>query len=108
MAYIHSNILSVGGTPQKLYGLVESDIVLTELTLTNINDTQSCLIDLFLYGSHTSVTGQRFYIIKNLTLFKGTSIQFDSSDIGYDNKLYDLYIQLRDSSSKLDVKLKTT
>lgn len=108
MAYTHQHIIGSSGFITKIRSIVTDTTTLQELTLSSVKDSGNCTVDLFIYGKHTSVTGQKFYIIKNLIILKGTSVTFDSSDIGYDNTLYDLYIQVANNKDALDLKLKIT
>tara|TARA_R100000908_G_C3752176_1_gene146688 strand:- start:1742 stop:2068 length:327 start_codon:yes stop_codon:yes gene_type:complete len=108
MAYTHQHIIGSSGFITKIRSIVTDTTTLQELTLSSVKDNGSCTVDLFIYGNHAPVTGQKFYIIKNLIILKGTSVTFDSSDIGYDNKLYDLYIQVSSNKDALDLKLKIT
>tara|TARA_R100001530_G_scaffold132914_1_gene105730 strand:+ start:619 stop:945 length:327 start_codon:yes stop_codon:yes gene_type:complete len=107
MEYIHKNILGTTGLIHKVYPKVSTTTILDTLVISNIHNTDSCILDIFLFRGLTSTPSEKFYIIKNLTILKGTSITFDSIDIGYDNTLYDLYLELKSNASKIDLKLKT-
>ena len=51
----------------------------------------------------SDATIYKYYIIKNLVIPTGTTVQLDENDLKFENKYYDLYIQLGDAGSTLDV-----
>ena len=108
MGYIHKHILGNLGKTQVIHPKGTTTISVDSLVISNIHSTDSCIIDLFLFNNPTVTTTEKFYIIKNLTISKGTSVVFDSTDIGYDPTIYTLYLHVNSSASTVDLKLKTT
>ena len=51
----------------------------------------------------SDITTYKYYIIKNLVIPSGVTVQLDENDLKFENKYYDLYIQLGDSGSTVDV-----
>ena len=105
MAYIHKNILGSVGLTQLIHSKNSQNVL--ELVITNVHNTSNCTIDLLLRGNPTPTTASKYYILKNVIIAKGTALVLDNADIGYDSKVYDLYLTLHRVQDKVDLKLKT-
>tara|TARA_R110000824_G_scaffold369793_1_gene559311 strand:+ start:1958 stop:2416 length:459 start_codon:yes stop_codon:yes gene_type:complete len=97
------------------------------MSLCNIHSTDSVNVDLYAYlveinQSNNPSRGQvdehntldvvadtylTYYLLKNLTIPKGVTLNLDENELCYDKKYYDLYIKLNASDSAVDVTIKT-
>lgn len=84
------------------------------LSLCNVHATDSVDVDLYYYKTEDNtaepnnwddpgVTEYKYYLIKNNTILKGTTLQLnDEYDITFNNSQYSLYIKLSASDSAVD------
>ena len=107
MAYIHKNIIGTLAKTHLIHAKTTGTDSLVELVIANVHNSLNCTIDLFIKNNPTRTTVDKYYILKNLILAKGTTLVLDSTDIGYDNKVYELYLVLHSNKDKVDLKLKT-
>jgi hypothetical protein len=117
MAYSYKNI--TGSTTQELVeysDLKESPIKVINICNTHASDSVG--VDLYLYkrntnspiveqyaAEETAMPDETYYIIKNLTIPYGVTLQLEGGDlpINYKDIVYSLYIKLTASDSSVDI-----
>lgn len=112
MDYTYKNIKGVEGTTQLIHpkGITTS---VNSLLISNVTDLDSFKINLFIFKNSeldtnkTPTLSESYYIIKNLEIAQGTSVVFDSVDMGYDTTTHDLYLELSTRKANVDIKLET-
>ena len=110
MAYSYQNI--TGSTAVEIIGkrrvFDEATQVLTKqdygkniksMKLANVHATDSVSVNLYVYDA----TLGTFYILKNLVIPFGVTLELDSEDMKYDDELYSLYLKLSASGSAVDI-----
>ena len=122
MTYTYKNI--TGDTAEIL--LSYSDIKehpISAMNLCNVHASDNVRIDLYLYRKYnssgpwqvdhyetqtTSARTSTYYMIKNLIIPYGSTVQLESSDflIDYKGLNYDLYIKLNTADGAVDVIIK--
>ena len=70
----------------------------SSLNISNIHDTDSVNVDLYL-----SDDSDRYYIFKNLNMPAGSSLFFEGNEISFGRDFYSLYIKLGAAGSTVDV-----
>jgi len=76
-------------TDVKLISIGDGVSVIKSMTIANIH-TGDATIDLYLKNAATT----KYYIFKSLVLPTGQTLKMDSDEVSFDNRLYDLYINL--------------
>lgn len=118
MIYTYKNITTTTGEP-----LIDktdlSGSFISSIVLCNTDNTNACIIDLYLYRKYGNFmpdsghdydneirTQESYYLFKNLTIPKGVTLHLESSDIciDYSNVKHSLYIK---TDNTLDVTIKT-
>ena len=123
MSYIYKNITGSGAT---LIDSISSGIhEYKSLSICNMHAADSAAISLYITrtadggesssGDTRTIVGQDgnwdplpttqfdYYILKNMVIPKGVTLNLDSNDLSFDNTLYNLYIQSSAVDSTLDV-----
>ena len=118
MIYTYKNITTTTGEP-----LIDktdlSGSFISSIVLCNTDNTNACIIDLYLYRKYGNFmpdsghdydnetrTQESYYLFKNLTIPKGVTLHLESTDIciDYSNVKHSLYIK---TDNTLDVIIKT-
>ena len=119
MANSYQNI--TGSTATKINGIIRNHTI-NCLRLCNIHASDTVVLDLYItyterdkssdnrkyigdkgnWDSLTKIT-KTYYILKNVSMPKGTTLVLDNKDLNFDVKRYDLYIKLDQSDSAVDV-----
>jgi len=76
----------------------KSNVDVGSLNISNIHDTASADVDLYL-----SDTDGVYYIFKNLNIPAGASIYMEGYELSFPRDVMSLYIKLGDSGSTVDI-----
>ncbi len=76
-------------TDVKLISINDGVSVIKSMTIANIHSGDAT-IDLYLKNA----AGTIYYIFKSLVLPTGTTLKMDNDEVSFDNRIYDLYINL--------------
>tara|TARA_R100000544_G_C2221341_1_gene57755 strand:- start:729 stop:1025 length:297 start_codon:yes stop_codon:yes gene_type:complete len=79
----------LNATDVKLISIGDGVSVIKSMTIANVH-TGAATIDLYLKNA----AGTIYYIIYKLVLPNGQTLKLDSDEVSFDNRLYDLYINL--------------
>ena len=119
MANAYQNI--TGNTATRVNSIVRNHSV-NCLKLCNIHASDAVVLDLYItYTERDKSSDNReyvgdngnwnpltrltktYYILKNVSMPKGTTLVLDNKDLSFDVKRYDLYIKLDQSDSAVDI-----
>tara|TARA_R110000787_G_scaffold180335_1_gene292436 strand:- start:152 stop:448 length:297 start_codon:yes stop_codon:yes gene_type:complete len=76
-------------TDVKLISIGDGVSIIKSMIIANVH-TADATIDLYLKNAATT----KYYIFKSLVLPTGVTLKMDSDEVSFDNRLYDLYINL--------------
>ena len=96
MATTHHNIISE--TTQELLAVGDS-INMSSISMTNIHDTLTCTVDLYIAKKLTG----KFYFLKNVALPVGVTLVLEKGDLTFNNDAneFGLFIKLTKSASEI-------
>tara|TARA_R110002051_G_C8647841_1_gene487135 strand:- start:641 stop:1033 length:393 start_codon:yes stop_codon:yes gene_type:complete len=118
MIYTYKNITTTTGEIL-LDKITLSNSFISSIVLCNTDNTNACIIDLYLYRTYGNFmpesghdydnetkTQESYYLFKNLTIPKGATLHLESSDIciDYGNLIHSLYIK---TDNTIDAIIKT-
>ena len=116
--YIHKNL--TGNSAHTLFSRnPRKDILITGMTLTNVHESDTVYVDLFLrkrsyYQRQRTITNwdapstdvfTDLYIMKNIEITQNNTLILEPREVEYNSKEYDLLIQLNAGDSAVDINM---
>ena len=117
--YIHKNL--TGNSAHTLFARnARKDILITGMTLTNVHDSDTVYVDLFLrkkYYQRQTVNGVTtdwdrptntftdLYIMKDIEITQNNTLILEPREVDYNSREYNLMIQLDASDSAVDINM---
>ena len=80
-------------TDVQLIAIGDNISVIKSITIANVHSGDAT-VDLYLKNASATI----YYIFKSLVLPTGQTLKMESDEISFDNRLYDLYINLAGST----------